>query len=140
MAATMTTERRPDTAAELEARGWLRLRNAVEAHDCERWIRLLASGDPCPVSEIVARIAEVAAAKEIDWWDESVGLPEGPAFILDLEDRPSAWGGLLMVPDADRFFGWRPEAGTLSLFRTPFVISPLVPGAPRRRAMLGRMA
>jgi len=78
---------------------------------------------------------------DLRWWDEAAGLPPGDGFVLDLEDRASACGGLLLAPDGDRLTGWRPERGALTAFREGrMVLSPVVPGAPERRAIVGRLA
>lgn len=121
--------------------GWRRSRDAVGTDLRAHWARLQAQGAACPSADLRAELAELGDLRDVRWWDETAGLPEEDAFILDLEDRASVWGGLLLIPDGERLSGWRPEAGALTVFRAGrMVLSPLVPGAPQRRAIIGRLA
>ncbi|WP_296820611.1 hypothetical protein [Brevundimonas sp.] len=137
----MTRVRGQDTAAKLTTAGWLRLRGVAAMDVCAQWARLQAEGAECPKAEVGARLAALGDIHDLRWWDEAAGLPPGDGFVLDLEDRASACGGLLLAPDGDRLTGWRPERGALTAFREGrMVLSPVVPGAPERRAIVGRLA
>lgn len=122
--------------------GWCRVAEAVSPQRVADWRRAAEAGDPCPVHSIETVLLPLGALTDIRWWDEAEGLPEGPAFILDLTDRSSPEGGLLLRPDGeDRVVGWRPEAAALTVFsETGLTLSPTSPGADRRLAICGRIA
>lgn len=121
--------------------GWARVVQAVEPAILEGWLALAKAGKPCPRWDVSGKLMTVVSGIELDWWDEDAGLPDGPAFILDLEDRPSAEGGLLLrTSGEDQVTGWRPEAGALTAWRSgEIVLSPVSPGAARRFAIVGRL-
>ena len=125
----------------LSTDGWCRVAEAVSPQRVADWRRAAETGAPCPVPSIETVLLPLGALTDIRWWDEAEGLPEGPAFILDLTDRSSAEGGLLLRPDGeDRVAGWRPEAAALTVFgEGALTLSPTSPGAGRRLAISGRI-
>ena len=127
---------------DLSTDGWCRVAGAVSPERVADWRRAVEAGDPCPVPSVEIVLLQLGPLSGISWWDEAGGLPEGPAFILDLTDRSSAEGGLLLRPDGeDRVAGWRPEAAALTVFGNGgLTLSPTVPGASRRPAIAGRIA
>lgn len=126
---------------ELATDGWSRVAGAVSPQHVADWRRAAEAGAPCPVPSIETVLLPLGSLTDIRWWDEAEGLPEGPAFILDLIDRSSTAGGLLLRPDGeDRVAGWRPEAGALTVFGSSgLILSPTSPGADRRLAISGRI-
>lgn len=127
---------------DLATDGWCRVARAVSPRRVAEWREAAEAGAPCPVPSIENVLLQLGALSDIGWWDEADGLPEGPAFVLDLTDRPSMDGGLLLRPDGeDRFAGWRPEAAALTAFgEAGLTLSPTLPGASRRPAIVGRIA
>ena len=141
MAVTMTKAERPDPANIRDAWGGVRRTAVLTENDCARWAALAAAGGSCPIEDVRALLAELGPTTDVHWWRETEGLPAGAGFVLDLEDRASPCGGLLLAIKGDRLTGWRPEAGALSVFSEgALVLSPVVPGAPARRAIVGRLA
>ena len=141
MAVTMTRAERPDPASLLDAWGGVRRTKVLTESDTARWAALAASGGACPVEDVRALLADFSPTTDIQWWRESDGLPAGAGLVLDLEDRASPCGGLLLAIEGDRLTGWRPEAGALTVFSEgALILSPVVPGAPERRAIVGRLA
>lgn len=127
---------------DLATDGWCRVAGAVSAQRVAEWREVAEAGAPCPVPSIENVLLQLGALSDIRWWNEEDGLPEGPAFVLDLSDRPSAYGGLLLRADGeDRVAGWRPEAAALTVFaEAGLTLSPTAPGASRRPAIVGRIA
>lgn len=127
---------------DLATDGWSRVASAISNQRIADWRQAAEAGAPCPVPSIELVLLELGPISDVRWWDEAEGLPQGPAFILDLEDRGSADGGLLLRSDGeDRVTGWRPEAGALTVFRdTDVVLSPVTPGVSRRLAITGLLA
>ena len=140
MAVTMSKAERLDPAAIEEAWAGVRRARALEAEYAARLAALAASGGDCPVDDVRAHTAKFGQCSNVGWWNEADGLPAGDGFVLDLEDRASPCGGLLLAIDGDRLTGWRPEAGVLTVFSEgALVLSPVAPGAPERRAIVGRL-
>lgn len=127
---------------ELATDGWCRVAGAVSPQRVAEWREAAEAGAPCPVPSIETVLLQLGTLSDIGWWDETEGLPEGPAFVLDLADRSSVDGGLLLRADGeDRVAGWRPEAAALTAFREAgLTLSPTSPGAARRAAIVGRIA
>lgn len=127
---------------DLATDGWCRVAAAVSPQRVAEWREAAEAGAPCPVPSIENVLLQLGALSDIGWWDETDGLPGGPAFVLDLSDRPSADGGLLLrAAGEDRVTGWRPEAAALTVFGDGgLTLSPTVPGASRRPAIVGRIA
>ena len=125
---------------DLASEGWCRVAGAVSEDQTAEWRRAASAGAPCPVASIEA-LLQLGPLTAVDWWSEADGLPAGPAFILDLADRASADGGLLLRPQGeDRVSGWRPETGALTVYRSADVaLSPTMPGVARRLAITGRL-
>lgn len=121
--------------------GWCRVAGAVSAQRVADWRAAAEAGEPCPVPSIENVLLQLGPISDIGWWDEAKGLPEGPAFVLDLNDRPSTDGGLLLrAVDEDRVTGWRPEAAALTVYRKADMnLSPTAPGVKRRLAISGRL-
>lgn len=122
--------------------GWSRVAEAVSPQRVAEWRRAAEAGETCPLRSIESVLLKLGPLPDIGWWDEANGLPEGPAFILDLIDRPSAEGGLLLhAAGEDRVRGWRPQAGSMTAYhRGALVLSPTVPGSQRRPAVWGRLS
>lgn len=127
---------------DLETDGWCRVAAAVSDRHVADWRAAAEAGEPCPVAAIQNALAQLGPLSRVDWWNEAAGLPEAPGFVLDLSDRASADGGLLLRPDgADRVGGWRPESAALTLYcDIGMMLSPTAPGAGRRLAISGRIA
>lgn len=67
-------------------------------------------------------------------------LPSQSGFALDLTDaRRTSDGGLLLFVRADgRVFGWRAQAGALTIWSSPGPeLTELAPGAPMRLTLVG---
>lgn len=126
---------------DLAGEGWSRVSDVAPSPTLTDWRRAAEAGAPCPVSSIENALSALGPLADVGWWDETQGLPNGPAFILDLDDRGSAEGGLLLRSESDdRLSGWRPEAGALTVFgQMEMALSPTMPGAARRLAIVGRL-
>ena len=141
MAVTMTKAERPDPANIRDAWGGVRRTAVLTENDCARWAALAAAGGSCPIEDVRALLAELGPTTDVHWWRETEGLPAGAGFVLDLVDRAAPGGGLLLGIQGDRLTGWRPEAGAVTVVCDgALVLSPVVPGAPERRAIVGRLA
>lgn len=141
MAMTMMTAGEAGRRAEPARGRCTRLRAVLDPDTCADWARRRNEGGACPADRVAELLVEFGSASDVRWWDEAQPLPTGRGFVLDLSDRPSQQGGLLLVPDGDRLTGWRPEAGALTVFEPgALLVSPVTPGAAPRPAILGRLA
>lgn len=114
------------------------------------WSRLDGDGFSLEIAPLDdPALAEALGASGLRFIRHAVGdhgLPpiagKGVGGLLDLNaDWPSQHGGLLMVTEAGRLKGWRPEQGALTLFdlsRAP-VLSMVGRGGPRL-AVFGLLA
>lgn len=125
---------------DLATDGWCRVAGAVSAPQTGEWRKAAEAGAPCPAASVEA-LLQLGPLTAVDWWNEADGLPDGPAFVLDLADRGSADGGLLLRSQGeDRVSGWRPETGALTVYRDAgMALSPTMPGVARRVAITGRL-
>ena len=97
--------------------------------------------DPANIRDAWGGVRRTAVLTENDCARWAALAAAGGSCPIDLEDRASPCGGLLLAIKGDRLTGWRPEAGALTVFSEgALVLSPVVPGAPERRAIVGRLA